>query len=165
MITVLANALNIDIGNLCALDGERRVSLSLLRHAGMVTRVGGAIFVRIPGAGLLVPTLIPNNLFSIEECRLRYVVQENEGYAPDNEPQQEEEVEHAGGEPEEEVQPPNPYTTYDDVYMLEGSINNMSSHNNSLRDTTENTCRSTSPTGAKATIRHHNESSSGLAKA
>ena len=82
----IANALRLDIGNLRALDGERRVSLNLLRHAGMTIRREGRVFVCIPGTRLLVPTPIPNNLFSIEDGCLHYVVQENEGYVPDDEP-------------------------------------------------------------------------------
>jgi hypothetical protein len=42
-------------------------------------------------------------------------------------------------EPEQEVPPPNPYThTYNDIYSLGGSIDNMSSLVDSLRYTTQN---------------------------
>ena len=57
---------------------------------------------------------------------------------PELEEPEEEEVEEEAWEPEQEVPAPNPYTMYNDVYSLGGSIDNMSNLTNSLCDATHN---------------------------
>ena len=75
VITVLANALRINLGNLMPLLVERRVGFSTLRACGMIKKHTVRYFVQIPGAGRLYPTPLPNNLFSLENGVLHYDVQ------------------------------------------------------------------------------------------
>jgi hypothetical protein len=51
---------------------------------------------------------------------------------------QEDEVGEKAWEPEQEAPAPNPYTTYNDVLSLRGSIDNKTNLANSLHDTTHN---------------------------
>ena len=75
VITVLANALRINLGNLMSLLGERRVGFSTLRACGMIKKRTGRYFVQIPRAERLYLTHLPNNLFSLENGVLHYNVQ------------------------------------------------------------------------------------------
>ena len=141
VIIVLATALGLNLGNLEPLSGERYVSFRTLRAVGMVFKRQGVYNVHIPGAGRLFPIPLPNNLFSLENGQLHFVAQANQeevdpGFEePNNE---EPKVEEEEGAPEQEVPPPYPYTTYEEIYSPEGSIDNMSNLANSLRDTTQN---------------------------
>jgi hypothetical protein len=45
-------------------------------------------------------------------------------------PEEDDEVEEQGEGPQKEAQPQNPYTMYDDIYALEGTIDNI--HNISI---------------------------------
>ena len=53
-------------------------------------------------------------------------------------PEEDDEVEQQQEGPEQEQQPHNPYTTYDDMYALGGTIENMNNLAINLRDTTQN---------------------------
>lgn len=141
VITVLANEFGINLGNVCPLDGNRRVSLLDLSSAGMIITKKGRICIRILGVGHLLLTRMPN-VFYIKNRILYYNVHgEDEEEDPDVE--MPEDVEEEQGEPEVEVQPNNNeegeglYVTYVHVYDLRDSINNMSDLVDALRDTTE----------------------------
>ena len=137
--TVLATTPGLNIANLQPLDGERRITLRILRAVGMVLKKQGIYVIHIPRAGRLFPAPLPNNLFSIEDGRLHYVEQEEQvEIDPELEEPEEGEVVEEAWEPEQEVPAPNPYTTYNDVYSLRGSIDNMSNLANSLRDAMHN---------------------------
>ena len=120
VVTVLARALHVNLGNIQPLTRSDRLSLSNLRACGMISKNHGKYFFDIPGADHLIPAPLSNGLFSINDGRLRYDAQ-----VESNLPQQEipmgggedEEVEQGG--PKQDVQPPNYYTTYDDIYALE----------------------------------------------
>ena len=100
----------------------------------MISKNHGRYFFDIPGEDHLIPDPLPNGLFSIEDGRLRYDAQ-----VEANLPQQEipvgggedEEVEQGG--PEQDVQPPNYYTTFEDIYALKGNIQNMNNLSINLR--------------------------------
>jgi hypothetical protein len=68
----------------------------------------------ISGARRLYPTLLPNNLFSIEEGCLHFDVEVEQDQPHDQEPEDDDEVEEQGGGPGKEAQPQNPYATYKD---------------------------------------------------
>jgi hypothetical protein len=70
--TVLTNALQIPLGNLQPLIGERRLGFCTLNACQMITKHNGCFIVHIPGAGRTYPAPIPNNLFSIEDGCLHY---------------------------------------------------------------------------------------------
>jgi hypothetical protein len=53
--TVLTTALRLNIGNLQPLDGERLITLHILRAVGMVFKKQGVYVIHIPGAGRLFP--------------------------------------------------------------------------------------------------------------
>ena len=112
VITVLAKALHVNIGNLMPLMGERRVGFSTLNACGMVSKRNGRYFVHIPGAGRLYPTPLPNNLFSLENGVLHYDAQVEQHQPHVEVPEEEDEVEPQEEGPEQEQQPRNPYTTY-----------------------------------------------------
>ena len=105
----------------------------------MVKRRTGRYFVHIPGARRLYLAPLPNNLFSIDNGILHYDAHV-EQYQPHIEvPEEDDEVEQQQEEgPEQEQQPHNPYTTYDDMYMLGGTIENMNNLDINLRDTSQN---------------------------
>lgn len=105
VITILANGLGINLGEMRSLDGNQRITFSVLRNAGMVVTKNERIYIRIPGVGHLLPTTMPNVL-SIENGILHYNVQvQDEEVDPDAE--MPEDVEDEKGEPEAEVQPEN----------------------------------------------------------
>ena len=104
----------------------------------MIKKRQGRYFIHIPGAGRLYPAPLPNHLFSIEDGCLHYDAWV-EQYQPHVEvPGEDDEVEEQGGGPEQEEQPHNPYTTYDDIYSLGGTIDNMHNLAINLRDNTQN---------------------------
>jgi hypothetical protein len=73
--TVLANALNVPLANLCPLAGEHLLGFRTLRSCHMVSKVNGRYVVQIPGAERTHPGPIPHYLFSIKDGRLHYDVQ------------------------------------------------------------------------------------------
>ena len=70
VVTVLARALRINLGNIQPLTGSHRLGLSTLRACGMISKNHGRYFFDIPGAHHLIPAPLPNGLFSIEDGRL-----------------------------------------------------------------------------------------------
>lgn len=141
VITILTKGLNINLGNLRPLNGNRHVSLSILRSAGMIITRNGRIFIRIRRVRHLLLTPMPN-MFSIEDGILHYNAH---GEDEDEDPEVEmpEDVEVEEDEPEEAVQRKNneegdgPYATYTDVHDLGDSLSDMSDLSNALRDYTE----------------------------
>jgi hypothetical protein len=80
---------------------------------------------------------LPNGLFSIEDGCLHYNAQVEASLPQQqNEPEGEEEVEQEHAGPEREQQPLHDFTTYQDMYALEGSIENLSNLAINLQDTT-----------------------------
>ncbi len=75
MITVLARALHINIGNLQPLVGVRCLGFTTLNACGMVRRRQGGYFLNIPGADHLIAAPLPHSLFSIEHGYLHYDTQ------------------------------------------------------------------------------------------
>jgi hypothetical protein len=73
--TILANALNVPLGNLRPLTCERLLGLRTLRSCHMVSRVNGRYIVHIPIAEHTYPAPIPHYLFTIEDGRLHYDAQ------------------------------------------------------------------------------------------
>jgi hypothetical protein len=74
VITVLANALVINLGNLQPLNVNKRVSLSVVRSASMITTRDGRTFIHILEFGHLMPTSMPH-VCSIEDNLFHYDVQ------------------------------------------------------------------------------------------
>ena len=72
VITVLARALHINIGNLQPLVGVHRLGFATLNACGMVRRRQGRYFLDIPGADHLIAAPLPHGLFSIEDRCLHY---------------------------------------------------------------------------------------------
>jgi hypothetical protein len=70
--TVLANTLQIPIGNLQPLASERCLGFLTLRSCHMITKSNGRFVVHIPGAGRTYPAPLPHYLFSIEDRPLHY---------------------------------------------------------------------------------------------
>jgi hypothetical protein len=64
--TVLTNALQIQIGNLQPLAGERRIGFRTLRACHMITKSNGRFIVHIPGAGRTYVAPIPHYIFLVE---------------------------------------------------------------------------------------------------
>jgi hypothetical protein len=135
-ITVLANALHLDLGNLQPLLGEWRVGFPTINACGMVRKRQGRYFIHVLGVGRIYSAPLPNNLFSIEEGRLHYDVHVEQDQWHNQEPEDGDEVKELGGGPKQETQPQNPYTTYEDVYTLEGTIDNLYNLSISLCETT-----------------------------
>ena len=75
VITVLAQALQINVSNLQALEGPRRLSFATLNACGMVKKINGSYYFNIPGADHLIAAPLPNGIFSIENGRLHYDAQ------------------------------------------------------------------------------------------
>jgi hypothetical protein len=73
--TVLANALNVALGNLHPLAGKRLLGFHTLRSCHMVSMVNGRYIVHIPVAERTYPAPVPHYLFSIEDGRLHYDAQ------------------------------------------------------------------------------------------
>ena len=138
VITVLAKALHADIGNLMPLMGERHVGFSTLNACGMVSKRSGRYFVRIPGAGRLYPAPLPTNLFSLENGVLHYDAQVEQHQPNVKVPEEEDEVEPQREGPEQEQQPRNPFTTYDNLMELGGRVENMHTIANDLLDKMKN---------------------------
>jgi hypothetical protein len=133
VITMLATSLGLNFNHLRPIVGNTLVNMSVLTSATMVVVHQGRHCIQIPGVEHLLPTPMPNN-FSIENKILHYVPQE--GDATFNQegpkPKQVDEEELAAYEeeeqPQEDAQEEVPYTTYADIYSLQGSINDMSNH-------------------------------------
>lgn len=137
----------------------------------MVIACQGRHFIRIPGVGNLLPTTMVN-CFLIDGGILHYVQQGGDEAFDQEAPEREDVSNDELAMDEEEEQPQDDvledvlYTTYVDIYNLEGSINNMSNLANSLQDTHPRTWRTASLTGAKdglwRTSRHSNLAGLGL---
>ncbi|KAK1680875.1 hypothetical protein QYE76_041723 [Lolium multiflorum] len=137
VITVLARRLNIDVSNLQALEGPRRLGSITLNACGMIRKVDGRYYFNIPGADHLIAAPLPNGLFSLVERRLHYDAHVEANLPPQqDEPEEGEEVEQEPQGPEQEQQPLHDFTTYQDLYALEGSIENLSNLAINLRDHT-----------------------------
>jgi hypothetical protein len=135
VITVLARRLNINVSNLRALEGPRRLGFTTMHACGMVRKIEGGYYFNIPGADHLIVAPLPNGLISLEEMRLHYDVQVEENLPPQqDEPKEGEEVEQEPQRPEQEQQPLYDFTTYQDMYKLEGNIENLSNLAINLRD-------------------------------
>jgi hypothetical protein len=72
---VLANALNVPLGNLRPLAGEHLLGFHTLRSCHMVSRVNGRYVVHILRAEHTYPAPVPHYLFSIKDGRLNYGAQ------------------------------------------------------------------------------------------
>jgi hypothetical protein len=72
VITVLARALHINIGNLQPFVGVHRLGFTTLNSRGMVRRRQGSYFFNIPGDDHLIATPLSQGIFSIEDGRLHY---------------------------------------------------------------------------------------------
>jgi hypothetical protein len=119
--TVLANALNVTLGNLHPLAGERLLGFHTLRSCHMVSRVNGRYIVHIPGAERTYPAPVPHYLFSIKDRHLHYDVQVEQDRPEEQDdieevPEHDDEVEQEEEGPEQEEQPC--YTTYHDISEL-----------------------------------------------
>jgi hypothetical protein len=68
---VLANALDVPLGNLHPLAVEHLLGFRTLRAFHMVSQINGQFIVHIPGVERTYPAL-PHYLFSIEDGRLHY---------------------------------------------------------------------------------------------
>jgi hypothetical protein len=75
VITVLARALHINIGNLQPLVGVHRLGFTTPNSRGMVRRTQGIYFLNIPGDDHLIATPLSQGLFSIEDGHLHYDAQ------------------------------------------------------------------------------------------
>jgi hypothetical protein len=103
----------------------------------MVRKINGGYYFNIPRADHLIVSPLPNGLFSIEDGRLHYDAWVEANLPQQqNEPEGEEEVEEENQGPKQEHQPQNDFTTYENIYALEGSIEHMSSLAINFRDTT-----------------------------
>jgi hypothetical protein len=95
-------------------------------HVVWLEKINGGYYFNIPGADHLIVAPLPNGLFSIEDRSLHYDARvEASLLQPKNEPEGEEVKEEYQG-PEQEQQLKNDFTTYEHMYVLEGSIENMS---------------------------------------
>jgi hypothetical protein len=92
----------------------------------MVKKRQGRYFLIIPRADHLIAAPMPNGLFSIEKGCLHYDAHVEANLSQQEVPKEEDEEEEEQAGPEQEQLPPNPYTTYKDMYALEGNIQNMS---------------------------------------
>lgn len=137
---MLANSLGLDFTNLRPIVGNTLVNMSVLTSDAMVVVHHCHHCIRIPGVEYLLPTPMPNR-FSIENKNLHYVPQEEDAAfdqeAPESEQVDEDELatDEEDVQPQEDIQEEVPYTTYADIYNLEGSINDKSNLAESLRDT------------------------------
>ena len=136
VITILARGLNINVSNLRALEGPRRLGFTTLNACGMVRKIDGRFYFNIPGVDHLIPAPLPNGLFSLEDRRLHYDAQVEANLPQQQDEPEGEEVEQEHAGPEQEQQPLHDFTTYQDMYALEGSIENLSNLAINLRDTT-----------------------------
>jgi hypothetical protein len=73
--TVLANALNVPLGNLCPLAGEHLLGFRTLRSCHMVSKVNDRYVVHIPRVERTYTAIVPDYLFSIEDGGLHYDAQ------------------------------------------------------------------------------------------
>ncbi|KAK1668104.1 hypothetical protein QYE76_056263 [Lolium multiflorum] len=134
VITVMESMLIINGSNLRELEGPRRLGFTTLNACGMVRKIEGRYYFNIPGADHLIAAPLRNGL-SLEERRLHYDAHVEENLPPQqDEPEGEEEVEQEPQGPEQEQQPLHDFTTYQDMYALEGSIENLSNLAINLRD-------------------------------
>jgi hypothetical protein len=139
VITMLANSLGLDFTNLRPIVGNTLVNIKVLTSALIVVVSHSRHCIRIPGVKYLLPTPMPNR-FLKENKILHYVAQEGDAVFDHEgpEPKQVDEDELATDEeeeqPQKEAQEEMPYTTYANIYSLQGSINDMSNLSESLRD-------------------------------
>jgi hypothetical protein len=91
--TVLANALNIPLGNIFPLADAHLLGFRTLRCCHMVSKVNGRYVVHIPRAEHTYPTPVPHYLFSIEDGWLHYDAQVEQDH-PEEQDDDEEVPEH-----------------------------------------------------------------------
>jgi hypothetical protein len=114
------------VSNLQALEGPLHLGFTTLNACGMVRIINGRYYFNIPEANHLISAPLPNGLISIEDGSLHDNTQVEANLPQQqNEPEGEEEVEEEHEGPELDQQPLHNFTTYQDIYVLEGSIENM----------------------------------------